>query len=281
MAKHNLIDNLVSHKGDPMPKSKKIGLVIVGDEILSGRRQDKHLSKIIEMLDDRGMELSWARIIGDDHEQLVKIYKESFASGDIVFSTGGIGATPDDKTRQAVAEALDLPMALHPEAEALITKYVINRRSEGKAAPDIGDPENQRRLSMGVFPVGAEIVPNFFNRIPGFFIKDHTFVPGFPEMAWAMIEWVLDNKYLELQNNPTKTLAFNAYHLPESRIAPSLEEIENRWPDVTTFSLPKIPSKDTPGYIDVGVRGKNDESLKEAHDFLRGEVLRVGGRFNY
>lgn len=264
-----------------MPKSRKFGLVIVGDEILSGRRQDKHLSKVIELLDARGMELSWARFIGDDMEALVRIYQETFASGDVVFSTGGIGATPDDKTREAVAQALGVPLVLHPEAEALIMEYVVSRAAIGKIDQDIGAPENQRRLAMGVFPEGSEIVPNFFNRIPGFFIKDHTFVPGFPEMAWSMFEWVLDNKYLELQNNPTKTMAINVYHLPESRIAPSLEEIESRWRDVTTFSLPKMPTSDTPGYIDLGVRGKNELSLKEAYDFLRGEVLRVGGRFNH
>jgi molybdopterin-biosynthesis enzyme MoeA-like protein len=281
MIKNNLVDYLASHKGVPMPKSRKFGLVIVGDEILSGRRQDKHLSKVIELLTDRGMELSWARLVGDDMDELVRIYRETFASGDIVFSTGGIGATPDDKTREAAARALGVPLLLHPEAEALIMEYVISRAAIGKINQDIGDPENQRRLAMGVFPEGAEIVPNFFNRIPGFFIKDHTFVPGFPEMAWAMFEWVLDNKYLELQNNPTKTLAVDVYHLPESRIAPSLEEIEARWSDVTTFSLPKMASGDAPGYIDLGVRSKNDTSLKEAYDFLRGEVLRVGGRFNY
>lgn len=264
-----------------MPKSGKFGLIIVGDEILSGRRQDKHLSKVIELLSARGMDLSWARFIGDDVDELVRIYRETFASGDIVFSTGGIGATPDDKTREAAAKALGVPLVLHPEAEALIMEYVMSRAAIGKIDQDMGAPENQRRLAMGVFPEGAEIVPNFYNRIPGFFIKDHTFVPGFPEMAWAMFEWVLDNKYLALQNNPTKTLAVNVYHIPESRIAPSLEEIESRWPDVTTFSLPKMAQGDTPGFIDLGVKGKNESSLKEAYDFLRGEVLRVGGRFSF
>ncbi len=264
-----------------MSKSRKFGLIIVGDEILSGRRQDKHLSKVIELLSERGMELSWARLVGDDMDELVRIYKESFASGDIVFSTGGIGATPDDKTREAASKALGVPMVLHPEAEALIMEYVVSRASIGKIDQDIGAPENQRRLAMGVFPEGAEIVPNAFNRIPGFFIKDHTFVPGFPEMAWSMFEWVLDNKYLALQNNPTKSLAVNVYHLPESRIAPSLEEIEACWPDVSTFSLPKMSTANEPGYIDLGVRSKNEEALKAAYDFLRGEVLRVGGRFSY
>lgn len=263
-----------------MADARKIGLIIVGDEILSGRRQDKHLSKVIELLSDRGMELSWARLVGDDMDALVSIYQESFASGDVVLSTGGIGGTPDDKTREAAGRALGVPLVLHPEAEALIIEYVIKRAAKGEIEADIGAPENQRRLAMGLFPEGAEIVPNAFNKIPGFFIRDHTFVPGFPEMAWPMFEWVLDNKYQHLQNNPTKTLSVNVYHIPESRITPSLEEVESRWSDVTTFSLPRVKTDTTPGFIDLGVRGKNSDTLQEAFDFLTSEVLRVGGSFN-
>src|SRR5690606_21249813 len=84
----------------------RVGLIIVGDEILSGRRQDKHFAKIVQLLTERGLQLSWANIVGDDTEALVDTYRRSFASGDIVFSCGGIGATPDDKTRQAAAAAL-------------------------------------------------------------------------------------------------------------------------------------------------------------------------------
>jgi len=86
------------------------GAFIIGDELLSGKRQDKHLPRLIEMLAVRGLELSWVRVLGDQPALLTQHLRESFASGHIVFSFGGIGATPDDRTRQCVAEALGLPL---------------------------------------------------------------------------------------------------------------------------------------------------------------------------
>ena len=86
-----------------------IGLIIVGDEILSGRRQDKHLAKVIEILAVRGLALAWARYLGDDRAAIADALRQAFASGDLVFSCGGIGATPDDHTRQSAAAALGRP----------------------------------------------------------------------------------------------------------------------------------------------------------------------------
>ena len=96
------------------------GLVIVGDEILSGKRADKHMPKVIELLAERGLSLSWVRYVGDDRPRLQAALRDAFASGDIVFSCGGIGATPDDHTRQCAAAALGVELELHPEAKALI-----------------------------------------------------------------------------------------------------------------------------------------------------------------
>ena len=81
------------------------GLIIVGDEILSGKRQDKHLPKVIELLSARGLALSWARYIGDERPGITAALRDAFASGDAVFCCGGIGATPDDHTRQCAAAA--------------------------------------------------------------------------------------------------------------------------------------------------------------------------------
>ena len=87
----------------------KIGLIIVGDEILSGKREDKRLAKVIELLAKRGMALSWVRYCGDEPEQLTADLAHAMRSGDLVFSCGGIGATPDDHTRQCAASAWGLP----------------------------------------------------------------------------------------------------------------------------------------------------------------------------
>lgn len=263
-----------------MSTKQKIGLIIVGDEILSGRRQDAHFKKVIELLHARGLSLSWARFVGDDFDALVQEYQRSFASGDIVFSSGGIGSTPDDKTRDAVAAALGLPLELHPEAAELITKRTMEMADKGVFHPDMGTPENQRRLAMGLFPKGAEIVPNTYNQIPGFFIKNHTFVPGFPEMAWPMIEWTLDNRYSHLSSQEVEVAkSVIVYALPESRITPALEFIENEWPMIKTFSLPTVARNGNKPYIDLGVKGPDVPELKEAFDYLRGAILRVGGHF--
>lgn len=264
-----------------MTVQRKFGLIVVGDEILSGHRQDAHLRKMIELLNARGLRLSWARFVGDDFDALVEEYKRSFASGDIVFSSGGIGSTPDDKTREAAAAALGLPLHLHPEAEALITKRTMEMADKGVFDHDMGSPENQRRLAMGIFPEGAEIVPNPYNQIPGFFIKDHTFMPGFPEMAWPMMEWTLDTRYKDLQNHEVQeSKSVIVYYLPESRLTPALEFIENEWQGIRTFSLPTVARNGNPPYTEFGVKGPKGEALNEAFDYLRGAILRVGGHFS-
>lgn len=263
-----------------MSEQQKIGLVIVGDEILSGRRQDSHLSKLIELLGDRGMQLSWARFLPDDFEVLTEEFKRTIASGDIVFSSGGIGSTPDDKTRDAMAAALGVELELNEEAAVLIEQRARDLANQGIGTTDMGAPENQRRLAMGVFPVGSEIVPNHYNKIPGFYISHHTFVPGFPEMAWPMIEWTLETRYKHLQSlKPPTVRSIIVYSVPESRITAALEYIETKWDEVKTFSLPTVARDGKPPFIDVGVKGYSP-FVDEAFDYLRGAILRVGGHFH-
>ncbi len=175
-----------------------IGLFIIGDEILSGKRQDKHLSKVIELLGARGLSLAWAKYLGDDREHLIREYRAAFDSGDLFFSCGGIGATPDDHTRQAAAAALGRPLELHPEAADLIWQRVQQMAAEQGTTPERDHPDTRRRMEMGVFPQGAAIIPNPYNKIPGFSVGRAYFVPGFPVMAHPMIEWVLDHLHADL-----------------------------------------------------------------------------------
>ncbi|WP_249925859.1 molybdopterin-binding protein, partial [Escherichia coli] len=132
------------------------------------KRQDSHLAKFIELLGQRGMQLAWAQYLGDDRELLTARLREAFVSGDLVVSCGGIGATPDDHTRQAPAAALGRPLALHAEARGLIWQRIQQMAAEqGKTiTPD--EPDSLRRFEMGVFPEGAGIIPNPYNKIPGF-----------------------------------------------------------------------------------------------------------------
>jgi molybdopterin-biosynthesis enzyme MoeA-like protein len=256
----------------------RFGLIVIGDEILSGRRQDKHFPKMIELLAQRGMHLSWLHVLPDDRAILTQALRETFASGDQVFCCGGIGATPDDHTRQAAAAALDLPLVLHPEAEREITARCAEMAEKGQGSADMSLPENQRRLQMGEFPEGSQVVANPFNRIPGFYIHNHTFLPGFPVMAWPMLEATLDTRYLDWHGKvQTDEQSFIAYAIPESRITPTLELIEQKWPMVRAFSLPSMGEDGRSAHIELGVKGPAD-ALPAALDYLRKRAQELGAR---
>lgn len=257
--------------------NRRFGLVIVGDEILSGRRQDKHFSKVVSLLSARGLQLSWAQVLPDDFDTLVAVYRRTFASGDVVFSCGGIGATPDDMTRQAAAEALGVEVELHPEAKVLITQRCVEMAAQGKGTADMNAPENRQRLQMGEFPAGCEIVENTYNRIPGFFVQDHTFVPGFPVMAWPMLETMLDTRYAHLHHRVAHAEnSFLVYGLPESRLTPAMQTVTQRWPDVKVFSLPSVGEGGERAHIELGVKG-NPEQASEAFAWLREQAHLLGG----
>ncbi len=258
---------------------RRIRLIIVGDEILSGRRQDKHFAKIVEMLGARGLSVHQAQLLPDDRATMTDAFKASFASGDIVLCCGGIGATPDDHTRQAAAAALGVPLVLHPEAEQLITARCAEMAEKGQGSADMSLPENQQRLQMGTFPAGCEIVPNPYNKIPGFFIENHTFVPGFPVMAWPMLEWTLDTRYANLHHRTLHAEhSFLVYKLPESRITPAMVYVEAHWPGLRAFSLPSVGENGDRPHIELGVKGE-PLAAGEALAYLRAEVTRLGGEF--
>jgi len=254
-----------------------IRLIAIGDEILSGRRQDKHFSKLIELLGQRGLRLGGAEFVSDDRQAIAAVLTRSFATDDVVFCCGGIGATPDDQTRQAAAQALGLPLALHPEAERLISERCAEMAAKGQGSADMQTPENQQRLLMGVFPQGVDVVPNPYNKIPGFYVRNHTFMPGFPVMAWPMMEWTLDTRYRHLHHVEERSEhSFLAFKIPESRITPALEYLEQRWPDVKAFSLPSMGEDGRRPHIDLGVKGA-PEAAAQALAYLRAEVVRLGG----
>jgi len=233
-----------------------IGLLIVGDEILSGKRADKHLPKLIELLAARGLALAWARYVGDDPARITADLEDAFASRDLVFSCGGIGATPDDHTRQCAAAALGVPLALHPEAEALIRERMQDTAREQGTVYEPDRPDNVHRLNMGVFPLGANIIPNTYNKIPGFSIADVHFVPGFPVMAWPMIESVLDGRYAGLfARGRAAEKSVIVYGAMEATLTPLMQAVERDHPGIKVFSLPSVDHPQYGRHIELGVKG--------------------------
>ena len=231
-----------------MTAIKRIGALIIGDEILSGKRADKHLSHVIGTLAARSLELSWARYEGDDRSRLTVVLRESFERGDVVFSFGGVGATPDDHTRQAAAAALGVPLALHPEALA-----EIEARFGKDAWPN--------RVLMAEFPQGSTVIPNPVNRVASFSIRDHHFFPGFPQMAHPMLDWVLATHYPTLAAPPSGERAIVVHGAGESQLLPVMNDNVARCPQLKLFSLPSIMPGDG-RRIELGVRG--DPALLDA-----------------
>ena len=237
------------------------GLIIVGDEILSGKRADKHMPKVIELLSARGLQLAWADYVGDSPERLTATLARAFACGDAVFSCGGIGATPDDHTRQSAGKALGQDLVLHPEAEALIRERMqdVARESGEAYQPDRAD--NLHRLNMGVFPAEASVIPNPYNKIPGFSARgpgggEVHFVPGFPVMAWPMIEWVLENRYAHLFHQTSfEERSVVVYGAMESALTPLMVQIEAEHAGVKVFSLPSVDHPVHGRHIELGVKG--------------------------
>jgi molybdopterin-biosynthesis enzyme MoeA-like protein len=235
----------------------RFGLVIVGDEILSGKRADAHLPKVIALLAARGLALAWARYVGDERPLITRALQDAFAGGDIVFSCGGIGATPDDHTRQCAAAALGRDLVLHPRAEALIRERMQDTARERGEAYEPDRPDNVHRLNMGVFPAGAEIIANPYNKIPGFSVGDVHFVPGFPVMAHPMIESLLDGRYRALHGSMAQAeRSVIVKGAMEATLTPLMEAIERNHPGVRVFSLPSVDHPEHGRCIELGVKGQ-------------------------
>jgi len=254
----------------------EFGLIIVGDEILSGKRADKHMPKLIDLLSARGLSLDWADYVGDSPERITRTLARAFESNSIVFSCGGIGATPDDHTRQCAGKALGLDIVLHPQAEALIRERMQDTAKEQGVPYEPDRHDNIHRLNMGVFPVGASIIPNPYNKIPGFTCHGACggvvhFVPGFPVMAWPMIAWVLDHCYASMQRRQAQqersVIVFGSM---EATLTPLMEQIESQHPGVKVFSLPSVDHPQWGRHIELGVKGDPVKAEVAYVDLLQG-----------
>ena len=248
-------------------REKTFGAFIIGDEILSGKRQDKHLAKTIETLGARGLSLSYAHFLGDEPARIIAALKQSFSTNHIVFSFGGIGATPDDHTRQCAATALGVALRQHPEAAAAMAS-----RANFELTPN--------RLKMAEFPLGATIIPNPYNSIAAFSCGDHHFLPGFPEMAWPMMAWVLDTKYSALFNQtPFAEEIIIIERAGESDLIDAMNRIVVNYPTTKLSSLPQFLEGAAGGHmIEFSIRG-DPAVVPVAMGEMKREVERLGFTF--
>jgi molybdopterin-biosynthesis enzyme MoeA-like protein len=203
--------------------------------------------------------------LGDDPARITAVLKRTFASDDVVISFGGIGATPDDHTRQCAAKALGVALAGHPEA----TKEIVDR---------FGAAAYPHRVKMAEFPAGAALVPNPFNRIAGFNVAKHYFLPGFPEMAWPMMEWVLDTHYPHLfVAAPPVEETIITEGAGEGDLIEAMNDIVARYPDLKLSSLPRLVV-DNRRIIELGIKG-NPVRVAEAMASIKQTVLKLGFQY--
>lgn len=242
----------------------KVGVTIIGDEILSGRRSDKHFAHAISYFQELDVEIAWVTYIGDDGEALIDHFRMVRARGDIVFSFGGIGATPDDRTRLSMAMAHDVPLTRHPQAVEL-----IERR--------FGEGAYPYRILMAELPTGSRLIPNDFNQIPGFSLGSIYCLPGFPEMAWQMMDWVVQTQLVVPDNRDLAFSSIIVHNVRESELIPLLESIQQQFPDTKVSSLPHFPGEGR-WQTELGVRGSNIQVM-EVMDLLQTDLGKRGYRF--
>jgi molybdenum cofactor synthesis domain-containing protein len=199
-------------------------LAVIGDEILSGRTQDKNVAQLATWLNVQGIRLAEVRIVPDDSARIVEAVNALRASHDYLFTTGGIGPTHDDITVDAIAAAFGVPVVIHPEARAILENYYRGRPGG----------LNEARLRMARVPEGAELIANPSSGAPGVKIGNVYILAGVPHIAASMMEALTGT--LE-GGRPVVSVTVGA-RAAESEVADLLRETEEAHPGVAIGSYP-------------------------------------------
>ena len=237
-------------------------LIIIGNEILSGRTQDKNLAYLAEKLNSAGVRLLEARVIPDIEETIIATVNACRAAHHYVFTTGGIGPTHDDITSASVAKAFGVALIRHPEAVRLLEKEY--------AARDV--PLNEARLRMADVPEGATLIPNAVTAAPGFKIGNVHVLAGVPRIMQAMLDTILP----DLRGaGPMHALSVKT-NLPEGTLADGLATIQAQFPEVEIGSYPQfLPA----GYTTTLVSRAYDASAAEqAHAAIQQLIGELDGK---
>jgi molybdenum cofactor synthesis domain-containing protein len=235
-------------------------LVVIGDEILSGRTQDRNVGQLATWLNDQGIRLAEVRIVPDDQMRIVETVNALRGEHDYLFTTGGIGPTHDDITVDAIAAAFDVPVVVHPEARAILEDYYRGRPGGLNAA----------RLRMARVPEGAELLPNPSSGAPGVKIGNVYILAGVPHIAASMLE-ALTGK-LE-GGRPVVSVTIGA-RAAESEVADLLRETEAAHSGVAIGSYPFF--KDGRYGANFVIRSDDGELARECGDVLSARLRDAG-----
>jgi len=200
------------------------GLLVIGDEILSGRTQDRNIAQVASWLNEQGIRLAEVRVVPDVEERIADALNDLRSAYDYCFTTGGIGPTHDDITVDAVAKALGVPVIVHPEARQILEDFYRDRPGG----------LNEARLRMARTPEGAELITNAATKAPGVRVGNVFILAGVPHIAAAMLEALSGT--LE-GGRPMVSLTIGA-RAAESEVAELLKRTEDDHPGVAIGSYP-------------------------------------------
>jgi molybdenum cofactor synthesis domain-containing protein len=243
----------------PAPRIVSACVLIIGNEILSGRTQDANLTFLAKGLNEVGIRLREARVIPDDADVIVSTVNEARRAFDYVFTTGGIGPTHDDITAQCVADAFGVALIVHPEAKRLLeTHYPPGQL-------------NEARLRMAMVPDGSVLLPNPISRAPGFQIGNVFVLPGVPSIMQGIFEQL---RYRLVGGEKLLSRSVSC-HLAEGNLAQDLAVLQQRYPEIEIGSYPYFRRGDFG--VTLVLRGTEPERLTAATEELKLLIRRLGG----
>ena len=252
-----MIDNKAATETQANAPIIHAAVLVIGDEILSGRTQEKNLGWLAEFLGKIGIQIAEARVVRDKQDEIVAAIHALRSRYQYVFTTGGIGPTPDDITAEAVAVAFGIPYDFHTEATQILKSYY-------------GDNATDARMRMAKMPVTAKLIENPVSHAPGFYVENVFVMAGVPKIMQAMamsLENVLAHGRVRL------SLSF-PIQLPESKIAAAMIEAGEKWPNVALGSYPKM--LDSGGYATTLVlRGYDMTELETVRDWMQEQISKI------
>jgi molybdenum cofactor synthesis domain-containing protein len=233
-------------------------ILVIGNEILSGRTQDVNIQYLAQRLGELGIRLTQARVIPDEAQDIISSVRELAASHTYVFTTGGIGFTHDDITAVSIAQAFEIEIEEHPGALRILQEYY-------------GDALNDARRRMALIPVGATLIDNPISKAPAFQINNVFVLAGVPSVMQGMFEGLIGRL---TGGTPIQFMSVSC-SLPEGTIADELTLVQDRHPEVEIGSYPYFKH----GVLGVSLvmRGVDTESITNAMKDVSHMILSLGG----
>ncbi|CAI3927771.1 ADP-ribose pyrophosphatase domain of DNA damage-and competence-inducible protein CinA (CinA) (PDB:4CT9) (PUBMED:25313401) [Commensalibacter communis] len=235
-------------------------IIIIGNEILSGRTQDINLNYIARHLAIAGIKLKEARVIPDDPKVIIHTVNEIRAAMDYVFTTGGIGPTHDDITSDCIAEAFGVPNQIHPETFKLLEDYI------GK------ENFNEARQRMAHLPLGATPIANPVSVAPGYVIGNVYVMAGVPQIMQAMLDGIIPTLR---HGDPIVSKTWYAYHASEGKVAADLNNIQNQFPQTDIGSYPFYKNEKQNG-VALVAKGQDQYAVEQAAKAIYELLVRMG-----